>query len=60
MSFTLPVTADLFGKETVYIRLIPAKDISGYDGVLPISYDGATIQNVKRACLSYVAVRYNK
>lgn len=60
MSFTLPVTADLFGKETVYIRLIPAKDISGYDGVLPISYDGATIQNVKRACLSYVAVRYNR
>ena len=60
MSFTLPVTADLLGKETVYIRLIPAKDISGYDGVLPISYDGATIQNVKRACLSYVAVRYNK
>lgn len=57
MSFTLPVTADLFGKETVYIRLIPAKDISGYDGVLPISYDGATIQNVKRACLSYIAVR---
>ena len=60
MSFTLPVTADLFGKETVYIRLIPAKDISGYDGVLPISYDGTTIQNVKRACLSYVAVRYNR
>lgn len=60
MSFTLPVTADLLGKETVYIRLIPAKDISGYDGVLPISYDGATIQNVKRACLSYVAVRYNR
>jgi len=60
MSFTLPVSTDLFGKEAVYVRLMPAKDISGYDGLLPISYDGTTIQNVKRSCLSYVAVRYNK
>lgn len=61
MSFTLPVSADLFGKDEVYVRLMPARDVSGYDGGgTLISYDGATIQNVKRACLSYVAVRYNK
>ena len=58
MSFTLPVSADLFGKDAVYVRLMPAKDVSGYDGGgTLISYDGATIQNVKRACLSYIAVR---
>lgn len=60
MSFTLPVTSDLFGKDKVYVRLMPAKDASGYDGLLPISYDGAGIQNVKRSCLSYAAVRCNR
>ena len=60
MSFTLPVSADLFGKDNVYVRLMPAKDVSGYDAQIPISYDGAKIQNVKRACISYAAVRCNK
>ncbi len=60
MSFTLPVSQELFGKEHVYVRLMPAKDASGYDGILPISYDGAPIQNVKRSCISYAAVRCNK
>lgn len=60
MSFTLPVSADLFGKDNVYVRLMPAKDVSGYDSQIPISYDGAKIQNVKRACISYAAVRCNK
>lgn len=60
MSFTLPVSQDLFGKDNVYVRLMPAKDASGYDGQIPISYDGSTIQNAKRSCLSYVAVRCNK
>lgn len=60
MSFTLPASEDLFGKERVYVRLMPAKNISGYDGLIPISYDGATIRNVKRSCLSYASVRYNR
>ena len=60
MSFTLPVSAELFGKDNVYVRLMPAKDVSGYDAQIPISYDGAKIQNVKRACISYAAVRCNK
>lgn len=60
MSFTLPADPELFGKPAVYVRMMPAKDVSGYDGLVPISYDGTTIQNVKRSCLSYAAVRYNK
>lgn len=60
MSFTLPVSSELFGKDNVYVRLMPAKDVSGYDAQIPISYDGAKIQNVKRACISYAAVRCNK
>lgn len=60
MSFTLPADPELFGKPAVYVRMMPAKDVSGYDGLVPISYDGATIQNVKRSCLSYAAIRYNR
>lgn len=60
MSFTLPADPELFGKPAVYVRMMPAKDVSGYDGLIPISYDGATIQNVKRSCLSYTAVRSNR
>lgn len=60
MSFTLPPEEDLWGREKILIRLMPAKDVSGYDGSRPISYDGYTIQNVRRAVLSYAAIRCNK
>ena len=60
MSFTLPPEEDLWGREKILIRLMPAKDVSGYDGSRPISYDGSTIQNVRRAVLSYAAIRCNK
>lgn len=60
MSFTIPAEEDLWGKERVLIRLMPARDVSGYDGSRPISYDGATIQNVRRAVLSYAAIRCNR
>lgn len=56
MSFTIPASADIWGKEHVYVRLHAAMDISGYDG----SYDGDDICNNRANNINYAAVRYRK
>lgn len=60
ISVNLPSAADVWGKETVYIRLYPAKDMSGYNGSAPVSYDEAQICNNRRSCLNYVGIRCQK
>ena len=57
----LPKSADVWGKEHLYIHLFPAKDISGYNGAAGgVSYDGTTIYNNRRSCLNYVGIRCQK
>lgn len=60
ISINLPDYADVWGKQTVYIRLHPAKDLSGYNGSAAVSYDSAPIANSRRSCLNYVGIRCQK
>ena len=59
-SVNLPGSANVWGKDVVYIRLYPAKDLSGYNGSAPVSYDEAQICNNRRSCLNYVGIRCQK
>lgn len=60
ISINLPSGADVWGKEQVYVRLYPAKDLSGYNGSAPVSYDGAGIMNNRRSSINYVGIRCRK
>lgn len=60
VSVNLPSNADVWGKETVYVRLHPAKDVSGYNGASAVSYDSAQIVNNRRSCINYAGIRCQK
>ena len=60
ISINLPSSAAVWGRETIWIRLRPAMDKSGYNGAGAVSYDDATICNNRRSCLNYVGVRCQK
>lgn len=60
ISLNIPTTADIWGKEQIYIRLYPAMDKSGDDASQAVSYDGAGIRNSRRSCLNYVGIRCKK
>ncbi|MBP3482220.1 MAG: BACON domain-containing protein [Alistipes sp.] len=56
MSFTLPASADVWNKESVYIRLIPSSNRAGTQ----YAYDGTAIVPNRESALNYFAVRCNK
>jgi len=61
VSINLPSSADIWGKELVFLRLYPAKDVSGFNGASGgVSYDGTTIFNNRRSCINYVGIRCKK
>ena len=60
ISLNLPVSADIWGKDKLYIRLYPALDKSGDDTSQAVSYDGAGIRNSRRSTLNYVGIRCKK
>lgn len=60
ISVNLPSSAAVWGKDLVYVRMYPAKDLSGYNGSSAVSYDGTTICNNRRSCLNYVGIRCKK
>lgn len=60
ISINLPSSADVWGKEMIWIRLYPAMDKSGYNGAGAVSYDDAPISNNRRSCLNYVGIRCQK
>lgn len=60
ISINLPSSANIWGKELVYVRLYPAMDLSGSNSSAAVSYDSATITNSRRSCLNYVGIRCKK
>lgn len=60
VSVNLPSSADIWGKEMVYVRLYPAKNLSGSNLSAAVSYDSAAITNNRRSCINYVGIRCKK
>ncbi|MBQ7268401.1 MAG: BACON domain-containing protein [Bacteroidales bacterium] len=61
ISINFPGSADVWGKEALYIHLRPAKNLGGSNVAAGgISYDGSAIANSRRSVLNYVGIRYKK
>lgn len=60
ISVNLPSSAEVWNKEMVYVRMYPAKDLSGCATSMPVSYDATTIAKSRRSCLNYVGIRCKK
>lgn len=61
ISVNFPSSADVWGKQTLYLHLYPAKNLSGdRSASVGLSYDAAPIRNSRRSALNYVGVRCKK
>lgn len=61
ISINFPSSADVWGKQTLYLHLYPAKNLSGdRTAAVGLSYDAAPIRNSRRSALNYVGVRCMK
>ena len=61
VSINFPASADVWGKDVLYLHLRPAKNLSGSNGYSGgLTYDRSPIVNNHRSALNYVGIRCKK